>query len=245
MRQEDRICAQILADPAEIGTPLFLIALDRFGADVFDWEPDTLNREFTARFGLVPPARNMDKIWALINVVSTDLFHSSLEAFIHVCNALSGEGADFKNYNPAEVREICWGITETSLIDPPEKENVSLEIPVYARAQLESEGFGRIPKILIPYVGDFAPVNDPEEALAVDGIDAKSYWDSQAKKTLEVDEYVSERLRRLLKTTISLPLLTADRKSFDELRTRVQKALEGQSLKTERESELVPSRPFS
>ena len=110
MRQEDMRAAKLLGDPNTIGTTLLVQVLDRFGLEVLDWEPQTLLMEIERSWKLEPPQFNMDKIWALMNVMSTNLFHTSLEFFIHVCNALSDHVLAVVPFGGGSSTSAGWGV---------------------------------------------------------------------------------------------------------------------------------------
>lgn len=247
MRQEDQISAAVLQNPDSIGSAILIILMDRFGTALFEWEPDTLRMEIQSNFGVTPPQENMDKIWALITALTTNLFYVSMEAFIHICNALGSEGADFQNYDPATVAEMCWGITEATLVYPPEKEDTfSQEILTYMRAQLAAEGFTSVPKLLKPYVGEeILDRSQVEDVITMDETDASAFWKNQQLKLADTDAYVRENLQRLVDTIIALPLRNSDPEGIEELRARASKALGAQAQQTKQERELLPARPFS
>ena len=245
MRQEDKVFSAMLLSPQASASALLVGLMDRFGTEMLDWEPDTLRFEIEGEWGVSPPTNNIDKIWALVTLLTTNLFYVSLEAFIHICNALNGEGADFQTYDPATVPEMCWALVETTILNPPDRgEDFSSEILTYMKAELEDEGFTTVPKLLQPHVGESIADNGTvEDVLTMDGIEAKSYWDSQMKKRAEIDEYVRARLQLLVDDISVIPLRNADPKGVSELRQRASKALGSQLQRTIRESELSPAVP--
>lgn len=245
MRQEDKVFAAMLMSPQTSASALLVGLMDRFGTEMFDWEPDTLRIEIESDWGVSPPANNLDKVWALVTHITTNLFYVSLEAFIHVCNALNGSGADFQTYDPATVPEMCWALVETMLISPPDKgEDFSSEILTYMKTELGDEGFTTVPKLLQPHVGESVVDNGTvEDVLVMDGIEAKSYWDSQMSKRTEIDEYVRARLQQLVDDISVIPLRNADPKGIAELKQRASRALGSQLQRTKRESELAPAVP--
>jgi len=247
MRQDDMRAADMLRDPDTIGTPMFILILDRFTMDVLDWEPQTLRSEIQREWNVEPPQENMDKIWALIDILGTNLFNTSLEFFIHACNALSGNSADFQNYDPATVQEMCWALAEQHTVHPlDEGEDFSSEILEYMKASLREEGFVQVPQFLKPHVGDeMAPQDAIEGVLGMDSIDFNGFWDAQVRKRIQIDEYVTDRLRRLLAETAVLPLREGDREAVEQLQARADKALAKQRQATGQARESVAPTPFS
>jgi hypothetical protein len=233
-----------LEDPTALGTILLIILVDQWGTEFFDWEPETLQRQAMDDFGANIPTHNRDKIWALVTYLTQSRFFSDLDLFIHICNALSGSGADFQSYDPAMVQEIAWCLAETQLLEPPDTNEVlSPEIQFYIDAQLKEEGFTQPPRLLRAYASDPEPESTVDETLAIDEIDTKSFWDSQAMKREAVDLYVRNQLYRLFQELSALPLVHADREAINQLLTRAGKALELQSKEIEQVQEAVPARP--
>lgn len=247
MRQEDQISAAVLQNPESVGSAILIILMDRFGTGMFEWEPDTLRMEIQSNFDVIPPQENMDKIWALITVITTNLFYVSMEAFIHICNALGNEGVDFQNYDPATVDEMCWGITEASLVYPPDKEDTfSQEVLTYMRAQLAAEGFTSVPRLLKPYVGEeIIDKSQVEDVITMDETGASAYWKDQQRKLADTDNYVRDQLQRMVDTIIALPLKNSDPEGIAELRKRASKVLGAQVQQTKKEHALLPARPFA
>ena len=243
MRQDQKAFAALLQNPETIGTLLLVGLLDEFGTEFLGWEPETLEREISQTWNVQVPARNRDKIWALVTELTTDTFYSSLDGFIHICNALSDHGADFQNFDPATVQEMCWALAEIHLINPPdEKTRFNDEIVAYMKARLETESFQKAPQMLRPYVPDTA-TDAVEEPLAMDGIDYNGFWDKQQRDRLQIDEYVRNRLFALIQGLAALPLHHADAGHVQELVRNASKALAVQAQATAQASEAVAPPP--
>ncbi len=243
MRQDQQLFASFLKDPDAIGSVLLIGLLDEFGTEMLDWEPETLRQEVRQTWNTTVPTRNWDKIWALATVLTTDNFYSSLDGFIHICNALSSHGADFQRFDPATIQEICWALAEVQMLNPPEKDDVfNDEIRAYMKARLDEEGFLKAPQLMRPYVPDQAE-ESVEDTLAMDGIDYNGFWDKQQRDRLEIDEYVRRRLFTLVQGIAALPLRNSDRKAVQDLQQRVSKALAVQLQETEQASGSVSPVP--
>jgi hypothetical protein len=244
MRQTDAVFASYLQNTEIAGTVLLVGLIDRFGTEFFDWEPETLRLEMEHEWGVKPPQRNMDKIWALVTELTTDSFYSTLSGFIQICNALGGDGADFQNFNPATVQEMCWTLAEVQLTDPPDRDSkFSEEVKAYMQARLDAEGFSKPPQMLKNHVKEEPLDESINQALTSDGIDYNAYWDKQARDRLAIDEYVRHRLYETVSAVAALPLESADRKALQDLQRHAATALAIQSKATERESEHVRPAP--
>lgn len=221
--RKDQLAA-IVTNEEMLATPLLIICIDTFTTDFFDWEPETFDIECRRAFGAPLPDVNRDKVWALVTVLSTDLFYKSLETFIPVCNSLSGSEADFDDYDPVTSEEAAWGIVETALVDPPKNESVgtrlSHEIRRYIALTLKSEGVTTPPKSLkgVPEYD-----RDPEEetglVIGPDESMLQMHTQRQQRERDEIDAYVRGRLDDLAMQLQALPLQHGET-------TKVQQALQ-------------------
>lgn len=209
--RKDQLTA-IVTNEEMLATPLLVLCIDQFTTDFFNWESETFDIETRRLFGVAIPDVNRDKIWALVTVLSTDLFYKSLETFIPVCNSLNGSEADFDDYDPVTSEEAAWGVVETSLIDSPEKGSVgdrfSHEIRRYIALTLKSEGITTPPKSL---AGVPEYDRDPEEETGiVIGPDEHMLQMHETRQQAEreaIDDYVRGSLDDLAMQLQALPLL--------------------------------------
>jgi hypothetical protein len=232
MIERDKIAA-ILTNEEMLATPLLVLCMDQFSAEFFEWEPESFDTEVRTRFGVELPTVNRDKIWALVSVLTTDLFYHSLETFIPVCNTLNGSEADFDDYDPVTSEEAAWGIVETGLIDPPEKgqdpaARFSHEIKRYVGLTLQSEGVTTPPAFLKPYT---EYDKDPEEAVGLNiGPDEHMlamYEKRQQAERSEIESYVRGKLEDLVAQLRLLPLQTGDVSKVAEFISQAQSLLTG------------------
>jgi hypothetical protein len=148
----NELLKKVLSDEESYATTLLIALLDKYGTGLFDWEPATLDLEAEHVLAMKEiPQENKDKIWALITVLTTNTFYTVADAFTHVCNALSGSGADFQNWDILTPDEVLWGMTEVALIDPPSEEEPhdwSEEVRYYIGNIFDMHGFSRLPKLV-------------------------------------------------------------------------------------------------
>lgn len=232
--REDEV-RKFVEDVSTPATCLLVLCLDEWGTDMLDWEPETLPRAARMSWNAELPQANRDKIWALITHMTTDAFYSSLDGFIHICNALSGHGVDFEQFDPAEVDEMCWGVAETSLIAPMEKEDrFCEEIVAYMETRLEYEGFQKVPHMLKKFVQIPAREEELNQTLTSDGIGFKNYWKMQESRLANIDIWIKERLTALFTTLEVLPLRFANEQGLKRICERARSALGSQqALKSE------------
>ena len=214
---------KIVSDEDMLATPLLVLCVDTFGTDFFDWEPTTFNLECAANFGVELADVNKDKVWALVTVLSTDLFYVSLESFIPIANSLNDSEADFEDYDPVTGEEAAWAITEANLVDPPENnadpgERFGHDIKRYIGVTLKTEGVTTPPPSLVPYV---EYDRDPEEQVGISGgpdPDFVSMYETrQTNERAEIERYVKERMALLYQQLRSLPLQHGNLTNLDAL----------------------------
>lgn len=223
----DKKAAAVLTNPKSSGIAILLTIVDELGTEFFEWEPETLNNEVRDTWKVEMPQTCRDKLWSLVNYLTTNLFFVSLEAFIHTCNALSSETrVNMQEYDPATVAEMCWGITECTLLEPPDDKDVFYdEIKTYMVKQLEAEGFKKVPKMLRKFVTLQNSEERVNESLTQDGIEYNSFWDAQQKKLIALDQEISERLLSLLMELSQLNLKNAQPGAVESLVASARKAL--------------------
>lgn len=246
MALEKTKAAAILSNPHSSGTALLLTLVDELGTEFFSWEPTTLDAEVWGTWRVKIPQIGKDKIWALVNYLTTNLFFTSLEVFIHTANALSSSThIDMKQYDPATISEISWALMETELLESAGKEGVfSDEILAYMSKELEAEGYRKVPKTLRAHVtlpDDEERIN---ENLGMDGVDYNSFWDAQQKKTIALDQSLVNHLLRLLEELNSLALTHAKKGALRSLVSNAKKAL-GERQTTLRKAEGTVALPPS
>jgi len=242
--QSDKILASMLVDKKSIGTTLLVGLLDRFGTDMFSWDPDTLTLEVRSEYGVHMPAVNRDKLNALITCITTNMFYSNLDVFLQTCRSLSGSEAEFEQFDPADTAEVAWGITEVFLVDPPEtKDKLNAEIRSYIGMKLDEEGFTSAPLVLKPFADIPDRSQEINDTLEADGIEAKTYWNSQQENKIKIEGFVAERLEQLAVSLAQLQLQSARPGAQQEFLQRVQTALSAQSSTLGRVTESLGSGP--
>jgi hypothetical protein len=211
LRKDELI--KITQDDRMLATPLLVLCVDTFGTEFFDWEPETFNIECAGAFGKELPDVNRDKVWALVTVLTTDLFYKSLEAFIPIANTLNDSTADFDTYDPVTSEEAAWAITEATLMDPPIEDEpgprFSHDIRRYIGETLRAEGVTNPPNVLAPYA-EYDPGRAPSEMVGISvGPDpdfVAMYEKRQTAERTAIEDYVKERLVLLHQQLQLLPL---------------------------------------
>ena len=200
---------KVLESPEATATALTVILMDNYGTEFLDWEPDTLRIQVAEDYGADLPDNNWDKVWAVVTLMTTDLFYNSLEAFNHICNSLAGTGADFDKWDIAEPEEIMWGVAEAVLLDPPDKQgyDFSHEIKQFVGLALSEYGIWRTPRLLRDVVEEPNLPEDPTDInFSDDATMHAAFFDHQSAILAGLEEVVLQRLRLLHAQLLSLPL---------------------------------------
>lgn len=241
----DKVKAGVLTNPNSTGTAMLLVLVDELGTEFFNWEPSALAAEVKDVWGVEMPQICKDKVWALVNYLTTNLFFTNLEVFLHTCNTLSsGVEIDMTQYDPATVAEICWALMETELLESAGEEGVfSEEILTYIVKELEAEGFQKVPRILRKYVELPTSEERVNASLSMDSIDFNGFWDAQQKKLIAVDQATVNRLLRLLEEIGGLTLKNARKGAVQELVSNARKALGEQQTSLQKAEGTVSAPP--
>lgn len=198
-RLNTRELAMLAADPDSFATTLIAIVLKLYGTDALAWAPETIELELQDDLHVDVPTENMDKIVAAIALLTTDDFYGRLPRFVQLCNVLAG--ADFSaDFDKADAAECAWGLTEASLLSPPDNdEPFSAEIRNYLGAVLAEEGIEDPPDLL-----RLAIKPSLQGDIAVDGIDTESPelfaagYRARGDRKKEIEEMLEENVHELL-----------------------------------------------
>lgn len=135
----------LLLSEDSFATPLFLLALDRYGPAMLEWSPTTVQMELEQDFQLRLPKISLDKIFAAVTIVTTNYFYKDVTRFVQLCNILAGDDFQPDEFEPADAEEMLIGITEAMLLWPPDDDaadtEFSEEIREYIRQMLNVQGF--------------------------------------------------------------------------------------------------------
>ncbi|GIW59005.1 MAG: hypothetical protein KatS3mg087_0071 [Patescibacteria group bacterium] len=190
------IRSNILKSEDCFGTTALSIFLDTFGLDALEWIPPTVIMNMERVYGDLPES-TFNKLFAAIEIFSTDAFYTQLDKFVLFCNTLSDGGI---YVDPPDLDNVCWGVVEAVLLDPPDKPLLKVfdpKISLYIRLVLEENGLKKAPRCL-EYLG--FRVNSLDQALTSFSDDPRMYHallQNHDLKSAFYDEYVSEKLRML------------------------------------------------
>lgn len=198
-------------DPNSFATTLVTMFVDTYGTDGFVWDPETIAMELRDDFNVELPAPNFSRLMTAIKLLTTDEFYQNLRDFVEYCNILSGSTAG--TFDPADVDEIAWGITEAMLLAPPEPDDdepFHPEILAYIGEMTKREGLINPPDILRIGTRDDDALSKVQSGFTDDPTLFGAIWAVEDGQTQEINELVKGRLRMLVQQLESLPLKNGD-----------------------------------
>ena len=202
------------------GSVLLTLCLDRFGTELFDWQPETLSSEIESEFGVTAPQVSLDKLHALIISINTDQFYNSPSFFSAACSVLGGsQEHNFDFMQPPTCLGAFLTITEVFLNDPPTEKPEKLFTPDVRRYMgciLANDGFTKGFGVLSIASFDKDVFKHIEDKLSSS---------EQANASNEIANYTKQWIRKLILLMDSLPLKHRDMKSWLEFKDRVAKTL--------------------
>ena len=199
--------SQIINDPGVFATTSLAILLDKFGAEMFGWDPIALSLEMRGAFGAEPEDEVFDRIMAGIGIISNNSFFVDVESFMHVCNALNFGVVMSEYWIPADLDDVLWGVTEAKMLlgEDYDEKHFSSDVRRYVGVLLQQEGIKKVPSIL-----QFAELDEDAEATYAsfggDEVMEQTFWDEQQKDKDDLEKLNMERLRAMMAQVATLPI---------------------------------------
>lgn len=219
------VLKSFLSSDETYATILLLIVMDKYGTECLEWSPETIKLEIEDDFGVDLPKQNLDKLMAAITIITTNFFYQDPVRFVELCNVFSGDDAEPNEFDPADVDEIAWGLSESFLLWPPEDSDsnydtkFSAEVLEYIRQTLIEEGFLSAPDVLnISGLDETSFVRDtwsgdPEMYQAI--------YELQEAKKLEIKQFLMDNFADLKAQLKVVPLEDANK---EELMARLERS---------------------
>lgn len=216
-RKQLELLRAVWSNERSYATTLLVATVDAFGMDVLTWDPRAIELELEDELRFKPSRSRFSRLMAAIYLSTSDDFFRSLPTFIEVCNILSGDDLDPRVWDPAELDEVAWGVTEASILHPLEEdEGYDPEIIGYVKSLLKMAGMPYPPSVLVRFAGpmvsqleeyefDF-PAGEEEMFQAVQQV--------QTARAEEIDQEVLDRLRELGSQLDALELVRGNTKNI-------------------------------
>jgi hypothetical protein len=219
---------QIFLNEKAYGTALLTAYLDAYGAEALEWDPATVEMELRDAAGTTPSPAVLDRLNAAMSLLTTNLFHISLEGFSTVSNALNFGPVYGDTFVPCNVEDIMWGCTEARLLEGGEdfdKQGFSHDIALFAGRQLSLEGVTKPPTLL--QFAEFDPelLDSTELALTQDAFLNEVYTKRQFEARDELDRLAKFRLRDLLVQVQGLKLANGSTVNLTTMINKVEEKL--------------------
>lgn len=225
--------ADVFDDPGMFAGSLLLAAVDMFGTDVINWDPETIQTEIHGRLGVDLDQLTSNKLNAALGLLSGNMYFKSLPGFCAVNSALS-----FKSITPAEfqgcmIDDIAWGVTEAKLIMGSEdfdSQEFTHDIRHYTGEMLSLAGITSPPDFLGFAEFRVQETDERDVVLDDDPVMSAMYWDRQQSELDSLNSFVAGNMERLLQQLMLLPVSNAAelQGKAQEALTRLRKSLQEQ-----------------
>ena len=181
------------------------------------WSPETIRMEIEHDFAVKMPDSNFSKLMTAISLLLSDSFYKSVGDFIELSNALVGNGVTYGQFEPLEIEDAAWAITEALLIMPPDDNNAapfSPEIQGYIGYMCDENGILNPPDVLNIAVRNEDLIQRVQYNFADDDEMMSTVWQVEKSKTDEINTMIKRNLSELLHQLAELPLKNGDTKNI-------------------------------
>jgi hypothetical protein len=195
-------------------TVLLAIVVDMFGIESLGWEHDTVKESIESALGINVLQREMDRYAALVLSLTTNMAFTDVMVFHHTMNALNGSQAMFSTWDPVDLDELTWGLTEIMLNDNPvdDEDWATRFAPDVRRYIGLLAGGGRYAPASIPEVvkltADFGSTVSGEAEMTADPMLYGTAHENSVAESDLAAKYTDARMTILLDMLKVLPLRT-------------------------------------
>jgi len=201
--------ADVFSRPDFHASCLLLMAVDSWGTECLEWEPESFSGAVRDEFGVELNALNYDKLNAAISLMASNLYHRSIGAFCAVNKALSFKAVNSKEMNICSLDDILWGTTEAQLLEGSKEfkeEGFTQDIARYTGQLLMAEGVSSPPSNLDFAIYDEAYAEANQNAEFDDPTVWKMQMQREESELEDMNRYMGINLMRLFKQLKALPL---------------------------------------
>ena len=201
--------AQVFSSPDMHASCLLLMAVDSWGLDCMQWEPETFTTAVRDEFGVALHGLNFDKLQAAVSLVNSNLYHRSPGAFCAINKALSFKPVNPNEFNVCSLDDVLWGTTEAKLLEGPEdyvEQGFTHDISRYVGQLLQAEGVTNPPSNLSFAEYDDSIASSTEMSEFADPTAWKMTMQRQEGEIEDMNRFMGINLMRLFKQLKALPL---------------------------------------
>lgn len=159
---------------------LLIIAIDRYGVECFEWEPEILRKELEEDFNVQLSDLQSDRLQAAILAVSTDMIEQDWKAFETAFSLLAGQHEDFSTVVAMEAEYLVMGLAEFELLKLGDEDGIQYSDDVAAYAGLVFSEYGLV------HAPDVAP-------WAIMPLNSSELGESQEKREALRELYLARR----------------------------------------------------
>jgi hypothetical protein len=185
------------------------MAVDSWGMDCLNWEPETITTAVRDQFGTELHALNYDKLQAAVSLVTSNLYHRSPGAFCAINKAFSFKPVNNKEFNVCGLDDVLWGTTEARLLEGPEQfdeEGFTTDISRYVGQLLQAEGVTTPPSNLKFAIYDDSVADAKEMSEFQEPVAWKMTMQREEEEIEDMNQFMGVNLLRLFKQLKVLPL---------------------------------------
>lgn len=102
-------------NPEADATVLNAMMLAKYGEEVYDWDPVTIQMEIQDDFGVTPAREAMDKICAMQIIMGTGDFFGRVDAFRNIVNTIANGQPFFQTFTPLQAEEIAIALATVGM----------------------------------------------------------------------------------------------------------------------------------
>ncbi len=188
---------------------LTAMALDMYGAEILEWEPEILQEAIEKDLALKLPSWSVDRLNCGLSLLSSDSFFKSLEVFLVTCNILNMRVIDSTSVPYASVDDMVLGVTEAKeLIGPDiwDEAKFCPEIQTYAGNVLSIHGITKAPTVLSFAQFDKKELDTTEASLSLSADDTNFYFTRQLNMVDELNIMANDKVTAIVNQFKQLPL---------------------------------------
>lgn len=208
-RQQIRM---LFNQPDTFASTLLIACCDWFGPELLQWDSETIRMEVQDDFGKVR-GDCLERLFVAVLLVTTDDFYRRLPDFIRFCGVLNGDTLS-PDFDPADLDDVTWGITEAALLHPPDRDNLepfSAEVLGYIGTLVDNAGLVEPPDVLrLGVRADAKKMSDYAADFADDPTMFGAIVDTEKSRSDEIDQSIRASLQRLVTQLQSLHLVHGD-----------------------------------
>lgn len=225
--------AQAWEKPDLYATCLLLLFLDQFQdqgenenpdlphSPCTDWDPETIGLSLQ-ELNIQLTAAAMSRLLVAIQIFSSNRFRQDLPTFNQFCNVLSGDVLTNDAFDPADLDEVAWGLTEAYLISVPDKNDpnpYSEDVKSFVARLVDDAGLMSTPSIL--QLGEPTEQRSLPAEFTDDPTMFSAIYAAEDQKNNDLSELLRDRLSLLLAQIQQLPLRNGSPEKARELLQRL------------------------